>query len=360
MYIETLRAAPAGSKRKTLDRIAPNLPCQSGAAAGDAQVKLTERLRFQTQQLRRRLIDRQRRGWAGISIMILRGDSAERPATLRINYYVLAFVGALLLTAPAAAIATIIERRAEEAERGRIAENRRSLLSLMSSLTREKGRLIDRAGEQMREIRSLSYAETSEGAALTFPQPEAPQGGPPATDRLSYDVALLQRMNLLAQATLRQEAYLALELVWHRMTLHHIMPRGRPLPAGAGFISSEFGKRPNPFQRLDSAVGEAHSGVDFAAQAGTPIVATAPGLVIRSVSEGGGYGKHVRIHHGFGYTTLYAHCNELLVEQGAFVRRGQEIATLGRTGRATGNHVHYEVQLGADPQIDPMEFIQLR
>ncbi|MBX7057849.1 MAG: M23 family metallopeptidase [Leptospirales bacterium] len=323
-------------------------------------MRLSERLRFRTQLLRRRLGERRRRGWNGVSILILRGESAEAPLTLRINYYALAFAGALALVAPAAAIATIVERRVAQSERIRVAESRRSLLNLMSSLTREKERMIERAGEQSAEIRGISYAETDEGEAVNFPRPSAPDDGAPAADRLSYDLAISRRMNLLAGVTLRDQAYSALELVWHRMTLHHIMPRGRPLPAGAGSITSEFGSRPNPFQKSESGPREAHSGVDFASAAGTPIAATAPGIVIRSIEEGGGYGKHIRIHHGLGYTTLYAHCNELFVKQGEYVRRGQIIATLGRTGRTTGNHVHYEVELGADPQIDPMEYIQLR
>jgi murein DD-endopeptidase MepM/ murein hydrolase activator NlpD len=122
-----------------------------------------------------------------------------------------------------------------------------------------------------------------------------------------------------------------------------------------------FGSRPNPFGGTDTGPRESHSGVDFASAPGTPIVATAPGIVIRAMENTTqGYGKHVRLHHGLGYTSLYAHCRELAVTEGEYVKRGQVIGYLGRTGRATGNHVHYEVQLGADVAIDPMEYIQLK
>ena len=85
-----------------------------------------------------------------------------------------------------------------------------------------------------------------------------------------------------------------------------------------------------------------HTGVDINADAGTPIYATGNG-VVQSASWDGGYGNCVVINHGFGYKSLYSHCKEMLVRPGQKVVRGQKIATVGMTGVAVGNHVHYEV-----------------
>ncbi|MCL1937701.1 MAG: M23 family metallopeptidase [Candidatus Azobacteroides sp.] len=103
-------------------------------------------------------------------------------------------------------------------------------------------------------------------------------------------------------------------------------------------ISSGFGMRIHPiFGDL-----RAHTGVDLNAEPGTPIYATGNG-VVESAQWDGGYGNMVVIDHGFGFKTRYGHCRELKVRVGQKVVRGQEIATVGSTGTATGPHVHYEV-----------------
>ena len=85
-----------------------------------------------------------------------------------------------------------------------------------------------------------------------------------------------------------------------------------------------------------------HTGIDISADAGSPIYATGDG-VVESASWDGGYGNAVVIDHGFGFKSRYGHCKEMLVKPGQKVVRGQKIATVGMTGDASGNHVHYEV-----------------
>ncbi len=91
-----------------------------------------------------------------------------------------------------------------------------------------------------------------------------------------------------------------------------------------------------------------HTGIDYGAPHGTPIFATASGT-IEFAGWQGGYGKLVVIRHPNGYKTYYGHCSRLLVKKGSFVEQGQTIARVGRTGRATGPHVHYEVRIGGKP-----------
>jgi murein DD-endopeptidase MepM/ murein hydrolase activator NlpD len=87
-----------------------------------------------------------------------------------------------------------------------------------------------------------------------------------------------------------------------------------------------------------------HTGIDLNAEAGTPIYATGNG-VVESAKYDGGYGYCVVIDHKFGYESLYSHCKTMLVKPGQRVVRGEKIATVGMTGDATGNHVHYEVRV---------------
>lgn len=119
--------------------------------------------------------------------------------------------------------------------------------------------------------------------------------------------------------------------------------RGALLPAGmpvAARLSSAFGMRRHPI-RGDLRV---HSGVDLAAAYGSPVVATADG-VIGSAGWSGGYGLLVAISHGDGVQTRYGHLSRLNVAAGQEIRRGDVIGFVGSTGQSTGPHVHYEVRV---------------
>ncbi len=118
-------------------------------------------------------------------------------------------------------------------------------------------------------------------------------------------------------------------------------------------ITSLFGWRRNPFNR---SIYSFHSGVDFAGKPGTPIYTTGDGVVEDAGGRMQGYGVVVIVNHGYGYKTLYAHLSKALVKPGDVVKRGQEIGTLGRTGAATGPHLHYEV-IKNGQKVNPMNYI---
>ena len=124
------------------------------------------------------------------------------------------------------------------------------------------------------------------------------------------------------------------------------------LPVAALWNASSFGWRIDPF------TGERalHEGVDFSADVGTPIVAAAGGVVI-AAERHPEYGNMVEIDHGNDLTTRYAHLSRILVKPGTLVRRGQEIAVSGNTGRSTGPHLHFEVRLRGIAQ-NPNRFLQ--
>jgi murein DD-endopeptidase MepM/ murein hydrolase activator NlpD len=104
-------------------------------------------------------------------------------------------------------------------------------------------------------------------------------------------------------------------------------------------ISSYYGYRIDPIYK----VKKFHSGIDFSAPTGTPIFATGDGVVKKVRHSRRGYGNTVLIDHGYGYKTFYAHMDKIIVRRGQKVKRGQEIGTVGNTGKSTAPHLHYEI-----------------
>jgi murein DD-endopeptidase MepM/ murein hydrolase activator NlpD len=120
---------------------------------------------------------------------------------------------------------------------------------------------------------------------------------------------------------------------------------GRFLWPSVGKITSPFGRRGREF----------HTGIDVAADRGTPIRASNSGTVTFAGRKGS-YGNLVIINHGGGFETYYAHASSILVSVGDKVEKGQQIATVGTTGRTTGPHVHFEVRLNGNPQ-NPLSYL---
>lgn len=119
-----------------------------------------------------------------------------------------------------------------------------------------------------------------------------------------------------------------------------------------GTVSSAFGARTDP---IDGDEGY-HYGIDIAAGEGTPIYAVAAGTVQETGNNS--YGNYVIVDHGNGLQSLYAHCSEVLVEAGDTVADGGEIARVGMTGRATGNHLHFELWR-AGKILDPTGYLEV-
>lgn len=119
-----------------------------------------------------------------------------------------------------------------------------------------------------------------------------------------------------------------------------------------GTISSRFGQR----EPTTSTVPKNHTGVDIAANMGTKIIASTGGEVVLA-SEEGDYGKHLKIQIG-EVSIIYAHCNNLYVNQGDIINQGQEIAEVGSTGNSTGPHLHFEIRI-SERVIDPEKILEL-
>ena len=127
-------------------------------------------------------------------------------------------------------------------------------------------------------------------------------------------------------------------------------PIGKPTK---GKISSNFGYRKDPFHKRKAM----HTGVDFSAGTGTPVISTADG-VIKSAGWQRGYGKCVVIQHKDGYKTLYGHLSKITVKKGQKVKSGDLIGKVGSTGRSTGPHLHYEVHKNGK-KINPKSYLTM-
>jgi murein DD-endopeptidase MepM/ murein hydrolase activator NlpD len=118
-----------------------------------------------------------------------------------------------------------------------------------------------------------------------------------------------------------------------------------------GWVSSRFGYRVSPFTNKK----EFHSGLDISSRVGTEILSPADG-VVASIEKSDGLGLFITINHGYGFKTIYGHLSKTLVKNGQAIKRGQNIALMGNSGRSTGSHLHYEVHLNEVP-VNPERYI---
>ena len=217
-----------------------------------------------------------------------------------------------------------------------------------------------RVGQMQAQLQRLD----SLGARLTkltgmkpeefqFSQPPA-QGGPLVLfpkDKMSENGLNEQLDRLSHVINDRSDKLQALETLLLQNQLSRKLLPSIP-PVHTGYYSSNFGWRIDPFTGANAM----HEGVDFVADAGTPIYASAGGVVDYAGLDAS-YGNMVEIDHGNDIVTRYAHASKVLVKVGQVVRRGQEIAEVGSTGRSTGNHLHFEVRYKGIAQ-NPVRFLQ--
>lgn len=130
------------------------------------------------------------------------------------------------------------------------------------------------------------------------------------------------------------------------------IPSDKPIPSGVAFTSG-FGVRSDPFGRGHAM----HAGIDLSGPLGTPVYATADGVVSTAGWNNGGYGNLIKVEHGRGIETRYGHLSKILVAPGQQVTRGMLIGRMGSTGRSTGSHLHYEVRIDGRA-VNPIPFMK--
>lgn len=208
---------------------------------------------------------------------------------------------------------------------------------------------MEAVGERLASAANLDAGEFDFDAEPAVGGPVSEE--PPAEESRSELARSLEHLERLMDDRERQLDLME-KLFVNRKLASEVSLAGRPV--GKGYVSSVFGRRTDPFRGRSAW----HKGVDFAAPAGTEVVAVASGVVVWSGRDRD-YGNMVEVRHSDGYTTRYAHNRENLVKAGDIVKKGQAIATVGSTGRSTGAHVHFEV-LRAGAPVNPMPYIVTR
>ena len=204
-----------------------------------------------------------------------------------------------------------------------------------------------------------SIANVEEGPIeITEPQEEAflkapildPENGRLAVyDEQSYKTLSIRLSKAVNSSQIRR--YELMEL-WDDLSMQKSLMKSTPsISPAIGWVSSKFGYRNNPHTGNVAF----HYGIDVAASAGTPVRATADG-VVSYIGYDPGYGKFVSVDHGYGVVTRYGHNSQTYVVLNQTVSRGDVIAAMGNTGRSTGPHLHYEVRVHGIP-VDPETYI---
>ena len=177
------------------------------------------------------------------------------------------------------------------------------------------------------------------------------KGGPFINDELSEKDITLAINTLMEKIEIREDLYNKMEaMMLKQSVLKNTLPS--LYPVDVPYRSSSYGWRHDPILGIRAF----HSGLDFSAATGEPIKATASGIVTAS-GIAPDYGKFIKIKHGDGLETRYAHASKLLVKVGDIVSKEQIIALVGSTGRSTGPHLHYEIRLRGQ-SLDPRQYIK--
>jgi murein DD-endopeptidase MepM/ murein hydrolase activator NlpD len=237
-------------------------------------------------------------------------------------------------------------------QKGQIEDTKRILQEKVNALAMRVGQMnanvirLDALGKRLTRMANLDDGE------FDFGHPPALGGAESGADGQPAQIPNLTAMvdDLQTQLSSREQELGVLEnMILTRELNKQVYPEGRPVQDG--WISSYFGSRSDPFTGYTAV----HKGVDFAGPEGTRVTAVAAGLVTYA-GDRAGFGEMVEINHGNGLATRYCHNEKLLVKQGDMVRKGQELALMGSTGRSTGPHLHFEV-LKNGAQVDPLRFI---
>jgi murein DD-endopeptidase MepM/ murein hydrolase activator NlpD len=225
-----------------------------------------------------------------------------------------------------------------------------SLNTMAARIGELQARLVrlDALGDRLTKVAGLKPQE--------FMFDKAPARGGPDSSRPSRELSVQQLGGELESlARQLEDRGDKLRFLESTLTEEHAKRQLIPnhAPVDRGYYSSSFGWRIDPFTGMNAY----HEGIDFMAEAGTPIQAAAGGVVVFAAPHPQ-YGNMVEIDHGNDLVTRYAHASRLLVKVGDVVLRGSKIAEVGSTGRSTGTHLHFEVRLKGAAQ-NPVRFLRM-
>ena len=210
---------------------------------------------------------------------------------------------------------------------------------------------LDKQKERIQDVMKRQIVGKEKVPMLNKENLDTGKGGPLINDDLSQKNINKAITNLMKDVEARETLFNKMEaMMLKQSVLKNTLPT--LYPVDIPYRSSSYGWRHDPIL----GVRAFHSGLDFSAATGEPIRATASGIVT-AANVAPDYGKFIKINHGDGLETRYAHASKLLVSKGDIVQREQIIGLVGSTGRSTGPHLHYEIRLNGRP-LDPRQYIK--
>ena len=310
-----------------------------------------------------------KKGEERLTIMLI-PHGQEKMFSLQLNWYMILFLGGILCLAVFLAFYGIYLKQLHEREINRLqtlygsnfqaalklTESAGEIHSIRYELTERLTSLAEVMGIPEYERSALPDADRAEQETRSRLDSEIVNENSRAGTRAEYlpPVYALKSLNYLLE---KQQPLLAAlhESIEDGLGVYSEMPMGRPFSNFQGLHdTSTYGVRVNPVTRVGF---EFHTGFDTAGAIGTPVNATGPGEVYRVYDSNNGYGRAVVIRHEFGLYSMFAHLSRIDVRQGEKVFRNQRIGAMGRSGRTTGTHLHYEIWSGTSQRIDPMPFV---
>jgi len=293
-------------------------------------------------------------GWKGITVLVYT-DITKEPKKIKFNFYSIVFPFIILGTLVVLLLYDRIEKMMITTQKIEYIKKQEMILYNLYYSLKFKETLLKNINYNLHKIYPKNLENVVE--KQYFIKIKKEQTPAHASTKMEEEILLSNQLRYNALLNLKSKPQFLLEEIWHKSHIYDVIPKGIPMYPGTYNVTSLYGYRQDPLHQGENF----HTGIDFASPQNTPILAASDGIVLRvKNSLDSGYGFFVVLHHGLGFQTLYAHCNQILVEENQFVEEKKVIALVGKSGRATGNHLHFEVIIGTDKAVDPLPFIKLK
>ena len=296
-----------------------------------------------------------------MKILFISKNNTKKPLTINIYlfvFFIMVFVSAIGASVYSFSIKIATQRTEEKIETLKLdldfVSYQRSLQLYIQQIGEMNARLteLDNQTERLQGILKKQIVGKQKLPKLPKKEKEFEnQGGPFINNNLTEQDVQIALQILMNRMQKREDIFNETEsILLKQSVIKDTLPD--LYPVSVGYRSSSYGWRIDPMLGVRSF----HEGLDFSAAEGDEIKATASGIVI-AAGKAPDYGNYVKIKHGGGIETRYAHASKLLVKKGDLVNKDQVIALVGNTGRSTGPHLHYEIRLNGR-SLDPRKYLK--
>lgn len=296
-----------------------------------------------------------------MKILFISKNNTKKPVSINIYlfvFFIMVFLSAIGAYVYSLSIKIATERSEEKIETLKLdldfVSYQRSLQLYIQQIGEMNARLTDLDNQTERLQGILKKQIVGKQKLPKLPKKEKEfenQGGPFINNNLTEQDVQIALQTLMNRMQKREDIFNETEsILLKQSVIKDTLPD--LYPVSVGYRSSSYGWRIDPMLGVRSF----HEGLDFSAAEGDDIRATASGIVI-AAGKAPDYGNYVKIKHGGGIETRYAHASKLLVKKGDLVNKDQVIALVGNTGRSTGPHLHYEIRLNGR-SLDPRKYLK--